>query len=409
MTPLSITKALKTPLGRAGRALAVALLALSGFAAAAPAGDTRVVFPESVSQGAMVVGKVPPGSEVDYAGRRLRVTGYGSVVFGVGRDAVGPLQVQVRLPDGSARSASIAVSARDWPVERVSGVPPRTVAPPPEVAARIAREAALVSAARSADDDRADFARAFIWPVQGRISGRFGNQRIYNGSPGSPHSGMDIAAPEFAGVVAPAAGIVTLAEPDLYITGGTVIIDHGHGISSNFLHLSQLSVEVGRRVQQGEMIGKVGATGRATGPHLHWGMNWFDVRIDPLLVLEKAKLAERSPVIKLDGPHLVLQAALEAKPRPERLDYFAATLRNCLAIEGRTLDTTTVRQNILVLREKGAEIELVMPDEIAAFVFWPGHKPGQPVRYRDVRGKPGVIARELSEMYFEGPRCNAMG
>ena len=264
-----------------------ALLAATCTALAAPAASAGVVFPQRASQGAMVIGKVPPGSEVDYAGRRLRVTGYGSVVFGVGRDSTGPLEVTVRTPGGARQSIRIAVAPRDWPIEKVSGVPPRTLDPPPEVAARMAREAALVASARLADDDRADFARAFIWPVQGRISGRFGNQRIYNGRPGSPHSGMDIAAKQFTDVIAPAAGVVTLAEPDLYITGGTVILDHGHGISSNFLHLSQVAVKVGQRIEQGERLGKVGATGRATGPHLHWGLNWFDVRIDPLLALER--------------------------------------------------------------------------------------------------------------------------
>jgi len=270
-------------------ALAVlTLLAVAGSPVAAPAqGDDRVVFPASVQQGAMVLGKVPPGSRVEYAGRRLRATGYGTVVFGVGRDQAGPVQVDVVRPDGSRTSARIDVTPRDWPVQRVDGVPPKTVEPPPEIAERIRREQAQVTAARERDDDRADFAQRFAWPVQGRISGRFGNQRVYNGKPGSPHSGMDIAAPAGTPVKAPAAGVVTFAAPDLYLTGGTVLLDHGFGISSNFLHLSRIDVKVGERVEQGQVIGAVGATGRATGPHLHWGMNWFDVRIDPLLVLER--------------------------------------------------------------------------------------------------------------------------
>jgi murein DD-endopeptidase MepM/ murein hydrolase activator NlpD len=148
-----------------------------------------------------------------------------------------------------------------------------------------------VVAARVRDDAREDYAQQFIWPVQGRISGRFGNQRIYmlpdgSGAPKSPHSGMDIAVPQGTPVKAPAAGVVTFAAPDLYLTGGTVLLDHGHGVSSNFLHLSLLEVKVGDRVAQGQVIGAVGMTGRATGPHLHWGMNWFNVRVDPLLVLE---------------------------------------------------------------------------------------------------------------------------
>lgn len=249
--------------------------------------DTKLVFPTNVPQGGLVLGKVPPGSEVRYAGRNLRVSGYGTVVFGVGRDESGPLEVEVKRPDGIREATLIAVTRRDWPLEQVSGVPPKTVNPPPAIAARIKREQALVTAARVRDDDRTDFAKPFVWPVQGRISGRFGNARVYNGQPGAGHSGMDIAAPAGTPVKAPAAGVVTFAAPDLYLTGGTLLLDHGFGISSNFLHLSRIDVKVGDRVEQGQIIAAVGATGRATGPHLHWGMNWFDVRIDPLLVLER--------------------------------------------------------------------------------------------------------------------------
>ena len=251
--------------------------------------EERVVFPASVPQGALVFGKVPPGSQVRYRERLLRATGYGTVAFGVGRDETGPLKVDVTLPSGRMEPVSIAVTPRDWPVEHVNGVPPKTVNPPPEIAARIQREQALVTAARERDDERTDFALPFQWPVQGRISGRFGNARVYNGQPGAGHSGMDIAAPDGTPVRAPAGGVVTFASPDLYLTGGTVLLDHGHGVSSNFLHLSRIDVKVGDRIEPGQVIGAVGATGRATGPHLHWGMNWFDTRIDPLLVLERGK------------------------------------------------------------------------------------------------------------------------
>lgn len=251
--------------------------------------EERVVFPASVPQGALVFGKVPPGSQVRYRERLLRATGYGTVAFGVGRDETGPLKVDVTLPSGRVEPVSIAVTPRDWPVEHVNGVPPKTVNPPPEIAARIQREQALVTAARERDDERTDFALPFQWPVQGRISGRFGNARVYNGQPGAGHSGMDIAAPDGTPVKAPAGGVVTFASPDLYLTGGTVLLDHGHGVSSNFLHLSRIDVKVGDRIEPGQVIGAVGATGRATGPHLHWGMNWFDTRIDPLLVLERGK------------------------------------------------------------------------------------------------------------------------
>ncbi|KPL47901.1 peptidase M23 [Xanthomonas axonopodis] len=270
--------------------LALAPCALTSLPALAQASDAqRVVFPASASQGAMVIGKVPVGSQVRYAGRTLRVSDYGSVVFGIGRDATGPLQVDVTHPDGGSEQVRIAVTPRDWPIERVNGVPPKTVNPPPAIAERIKREQAQVTAARDRDDPRTDFAAPFIWPVQGRISGRFGNARVYNGQPGAGHSGMDIAVPTGTPVKAPAAGVVTFAAPDLYLTGGTVLLDHGFGISSNFLHLSRVDVKVGDRIAQGQVIGAVGATGRATGPHLHWGMNWFDTRIDPLLVLERTK------------------------------------------------------------------------------------------------------------------------
>lgn len=260
----------------------------SGAIDATP-GEARIVFPASVQQGAMVIGRVPPGSRVEVGGRRLRVTGYGTVVFGIGRDAGSPARITVTPPGGGERTVEIAVSARDWPLQRVDGVPPRTVEPPPEVATRIRREQALVAAARVEDRPLTGFAQHFAWPVEGRISGRFGRARVYNGKPGAPHSGMDIAAPQGTAIRAPADGVVTLAEPDLYITGGTVLIDHGHGIGSNFLHMSRLDVQAGDPVKQGQVIGAVGATGRATGPHLHWGMTWFDVRIDPQLVLERPR------------------------------------------------------------------------------------------------------------------------
>lgn len=388
---------------------ALVAVATAAPAAPVPADPQRVVFPDSVSQGAMVIGKVPPGSEVQHGGRRLRVTGYGSVVFGVGRDAAGPLQVSVTRPDGSRQTVAIAIEARDWPVEKVSGVPPRTVAPPPEVAARIAREAAQVGAARRADDARADFAQPFRWPVAGRISGRFGNQRIYNGSPGSPHSGMDIAAPAGTPVKAPAAGVVTLAAPDFYLTGGTLIIDHGHGISSNFLHLSGIDVKAGDRVEQGQIVARVGATGRATGPHLHWGMNWFDVRIDPLLVLERGELARRTAVVALTGPHVVGYLSVTDPARRSLLAHSLESLRDCLALAGVPVEASIVHGNRLVLSEQGEELELVLPGETGAYVFWPGKKPGLQAPFPSPGQQPDLALRETASTYFGTPACQARG
>ncbi len=247
----------------------------------AEADEASILLPSAVDQGCPVFGRVPVGSQVRIGERPLRVGALGELVFGVGRDQRDSIELTIAAPGAEPRTVSIAVRPRDWPTERVDGVPPATVEPPPEIAARIAREQAAVAATRVRDDARSDFALGFGWPLQGRISGVFGSQRIYNGIPRSPHSGLDVAAPAGTPLRAPAAGIVVFADPDLYLTGGTVLIDHGHGLSSAFLHLSRIDVEVGDRVARGQVFGTVGATGRATGPHMHWGLNWFDSRLDP--------------------------------------------------------------------------------------------------------------------------------
>jgi murein DD-endopeptidase MepM/ murein hydrolase activator NlpD len=263
-------------------------LLLGASAAFALASDRRTELPESVAQGAMVKGRTAPSAVVEVAGRRVRVDERGRFVFGVGRDQPGPVRVRVLWSDGAEETVNIAVQPRAWNIEDIRGVPEKTVNPPPEIAARIEREQAEVLKARERDDARADFDVDFRWPLTGRVSGVYGSQRIYNGAAKSPHSGLDVAAPKGAPLRAPAAGIVSFAKPDLYLTGGTVLIDHGHGVSSNFLHLSRIDVKPGDRVEQGQVIGLVGATGRATGPHMHWGMNWFDVRIDPQLLVDPA-------------------------------------------------------------------------------------------------------------------------
>jgi murein DD-endopeptidase MepM/ murein hydrolase activator NlpD len=246
--------------------------------------DNLVELPSQASQGQLVQGRAPIGTRITLGTRSVRVSPAGVFVVGVGRDQAKDLRLSLIFPDGGTQHADIRVLRRDWPTERVDGVPEKTVNPPPDIAARIAREQAAVAAARDRDDARADFADGFVWPLTGRISGRFGRQRVYNGTPQSPHSGTDVAAPQGTLLRAPAAGIVTFAEPSLYLTGGTVLLDHGHGVSSAFLHLSRIDVKVGANVERGTVLGAVGATGRATGPHMHWGLNWFDVRLDPELV-----------------------------------------------------------------------------------------------------------------------------
>jgi murein DD-endopeptidase MepM/ murein hydrolase activator NlpD len=249
-------------------------------------GDVGVVkIPKSAAQASLVYGSVPPGSTLIYGARAVRVGEDGFFVVGIAREQTGTLSLKLTAPNGNTRVLEIPITPRTFPLERVNGVPEETVNPRPEIAERIKREQAEVEAVRTRDDDRGDFATKFIWPVQGRVSGVFGSQRIYNGTPASPHSGVDIAAGKGTPIHAPAGGTVTFANPDLYLTGGTVLIDHGYGVSSNFLHMSRIDVKVGDRVEQGQVIGLVGATGRATGPHMHWGMNWFNIRVDPQSVI----------------------------------------------------------------------------------------------------------------------------
>ncbi|MGE3729456.1 MAG: M23 family metallopeptidase [Lysobacterales bacterium] len=260
------------------------LAVFSGLSLAAD-GDPRLSLPASVPQGGLVLGRAPPDTEIHYAGRRLRIAEDGSFVFGIGRDDTGPAALQARFADGTMVRPTLAIVPRLWAIERVDGVPETTVNPPPEIARRIASEQAEVARARERDDGRSDYRFGFRWPAQGRISGVYGSQRILNGTPKNPHYGTDIAVATGTPIQAPAAGIVSFADSDLYLTGGTVLIDHGHGLSSSFLHMSRIEVKLGDRVEQGQVVGRVGQTGRASGPHLHWGLNWFDVRIDPQLLV----------------------------------------------------------------------------------------------------------------------------
>jgi murein DD-endopeptidase MepM/ murein hydrolase activator NlpD len=189
-------------------------------------------------------------------------------------------------PEGGEETLSLDVAPREYDIERVDGLPPRTVTPDPEALERIREEAALVSNARARRDARTDYADGFAWPAGGRISGVYGSQRVLNGEPRRPHYGLDIAAPTGSPVYAPADGVVTMVHPDMYFSGGTIVLDHGQGLSSSFLHLSRTLVEAGQTVRQGDLIAEIGATGRASGPHLDWRMNWLNRRVDPQLLVE---------------------------------------------------------------------------------------------------------------------------
>jgi len=235
-------------------------------------------------QGAVIIGRVEPGVQVDYKQRKLALTADGSFVIGLGRDA-SATTVITTITKGKTETHSFSVKAREYNIQRVEGVPQATIEPSKEQTERIAREAQLVVAARKADLPIDFFTQKFQWPVLGPVSGVYGSQRIYNGIPGTPHYGVDIAKPVGTMVNAPVGGVVTLVHPDMFLSGGTLIIDHGHGLSSTFIHLSKILVRVGDKITQGQNIALVGKTGRASGPHLHWAMNWFDERVDPQLLV----------------------------------------------------------------------------------------------------------------------------
>lgn len=263
----------------------VAFLAASLLLSALPArAELRVEG--AVEQGGLVLGRVAPGAEVMVGERSVRVTPQGAFLFGLDRDAPAEITIVIRHADGSEESRRLAVARRDWPIQRIDGLPPKQVAPDPQALIRIRAEAELMAARRRLDTpDASILAGGFQSPVDGAASGVFGSQRILNGEPRAAHSGMDIAAPAGTAVVAAAAGTVTLAHPGMYFTGRTVLIDHGYGLSSVYAHLQDIVVVEGQTVSRGEPIGRVGASGRATGPHLHWGVSWFDVKLDPASVL----------------------------------------------------------------------------------------------------------------------------
>ena len=237
-------------------------------------------------QGALLVGRIEPGARVTIDGNRVRVSPDGIFLLGIGRDDTAPIVVAVSRGDGTAEQRTIVPVRREYAIQRIDGLPPGKVSPRSDKdLARIRSDAAAVRAARKADDPRTDFLDGYEWPVIGPISGVYGSQRVLNGKPRRPHYGIDIAAPTGTPVSAPTGGVVTLAEPDLFFSGGTIILDHGHGLSSSFLHLSEVTVKPGQRVEQGQRIGSVGATGRVTGAHLDWRMNLGHKRLDPGLLM----------------------------------------------------------------------------------------------------------------------------
>jgi len=231
-------------------------------------------------QGSVLIGSTTPGTKVTFNGRLLTLTPDGKFVFALDRDAPATAELRIKPPGEREIVEQHDVAKRAWDIQPIDGLPPKLVNPPPETEKRIAMEQAKIGAVKKRDTQISDFATPFTWPATGRISGVFGSQRILNGTPKSPHYGVDVAVPIGTPVLAPAGGVVSLAEKDLYFTGGTLIIDHGHGLQSILVHLSKLLVKPGQTVKQGELVAESGMTGRATGPHLHWGLYWFDEHVD---------------------------------------------------------------------------------------------------------------------------------
>jgi murein DD-endopeptidase MepM/ murein hydrolase activator NlpD len=248
--------------------------------------ESAIEWRGSWQQGALLLGRVKPGQVVTYGGESLETTSQGYFLLGLDREAGPVSRVTVRNADGTEVNEEQRVAARSYAIQRVNGVPQKTVEPAPEDLARIASDQQLVNNARKVTSNATGFLNGFVAPIEGPVTGVYGSQRVYNGIPKSPHYGVDYAAPKGAIVRAPASGVVRLAHKDLFYSGGTLIIDHGHNLTSSFLHLSDILVSEGMHVERGDTVAKVGATGRATGPHLDWRMNWRDVRVDPQLVLQ---------------------------------------------------------------------------------------------------------------------------
>lgn len=239
-----------------------------------------------LAQGGMVVGKASSGAQVSLNGQRVKVSADGAFVIGFGWDAEPTAVLEIRHDEGLTESVELSVLPRSFPTERVDGLPPKTVTIPPEEKKRQASERARVASARAVDSDALFWMAPFDWPAEGRVSGVYGSRRILNGTPRSPHYGLDIAAPVSTPIGAPQAGTVVLADADFLLEGGIVIIDHGFGVFSTLFHMHSVDVKVGEAVDRGTPIGTIGATGRASGPHVDWRVNWGKVRLDPFLLVD---------------------------------------------------------------------------------------------------------------------------
>jgi len=244
-----------------------------------------VMFDGKFIQGSFILGKTEPGSEVFIDKKKVKVTSDGFFVFGLGRDRKYDVVITLNK-DGNKQKIVKKVQKRKYDIQRIDGLEEKKVTPPEEVYERIKRENKWIGEARAIDSNLTYFTKKFVVPVENAIiSGVYGSQRILNGKPKWPHYGLDFAANAGTKIQAMLDGTVTLAEPDLFYTGGTLIFDHGHGISTLYMHMEKILVKKEQKVKQGDIIGTVGSTGRATGAHLDVRLNWYQTRLDPATVL----------------------------------------------------------------------------------------------------------------------------
>ena len=255
------------------------------IAAPARAAGEQVVFEGEFQQGGLVLGRTDPKTIVEFGGRKVRVSPDGIFLFGFGRDAPKTAELKLHYPDGSEDVQVFDIAQRTYKEQRLDGLPPKMVTPPKDVLDHIRADNVKIGKVRKRDTPETWFLTGWIWPADGPVTGVYGSRRILNGEPRRPHFGHDIAGPTGSPVVAPADGVVALAETGMYYTGGTVFLDHGHGLTTAFLHMSEVLVKPGQFVKQGDRIGLIGATGRVTGPHLDWRVNWFNTRLDPAFLL----------------------------------------------------------------------------------------------------------------------------
>ena len=245
-----------------------------------------VEFDGKFIQGHFIIGKTNPGTKVKIDKKQVKVSKDGYFAFGLSRDRKYDVVITIEK-DGVKEKITKRVQKRKYNIQKIDGLEEKKVTPPEEVYERIKKENKLIAEARAVDSDLDFFKDKFIIPVDDSIiTGVYGSQRILNGKPKWPHYGLDFAQKEGTPVKAMLDGTVTLAQSDLYYTGGTLIFDHGHGISTLYMHMQKILVEKGQKVKQGEVIGMVGSTGRATGPHLDIRLNWFDTRLDPATALD---------------------------------------------------------------------------------------------------------------------------